>query len=142
MNKFVWVLLLILFFFLVMPKCDSLPDDLVKKAESVPAAIKNVDKNVEKRKSDLDSFRKTSDYRKLKIYDERESWSKHFEDASRSVSVASEINKSQIVPVLDKDESKDAGKLKVLLSRLEIHLKDAEKFAKKPGKESVSFRMF
>ncbi|MDH5518031.1 MAG: hypothetical protein OEY36_09490 [Gammaproteobacteria bacterium] len=108
----------LLYFFIIsvaLSACSSLPEHLLKQVESIPAAIDNQQAAIAQKKKSFEAFSSDKEWHFIRPYLEKENWADYFGVADKQLAEAAAYYKSDVLPVAENNDPKDAANLTVRL---------------------------
>ncbi len=134
MNVLKTGLVIGLFFLLVsLIGCGKgLPDDIKKKAKSVPKTIETAQTEVEKTQKQFTSLKKSKKFKPVAVYAQREDWDQYFAKANQTLDRAREINKKELVPLVKKNKPEIAPQVLTQTKRINLIIQEARQQAQGP----------
>lgn len=103
----------------MLSACDSLPEDVEREASRVNAGITELEQVLAARKQAFDRIKANSEeWEFFQSYAEREGWTDSLAGVKSELRNLRERYENNVVPLLKKDESKDAGEVRKILESI------------------------
>jgi len=131
------VSLLAMSLMVLLTGCDRLPEYLTQQVNGMPDRIKTQQAFIQSKETELNGFQSDPDWQFFKPYMEKENWSINFQHAKQSITEGESVYKTQIMPIVEKNESQNSKKLSHLIDGFNAHLINAKKSAQTPGRRKA-----
>lgn len=120
-KRSAWLIILAMLFFVA--SC-GMNEEVLERAKGLEKEITSTQAVLKKRENEYASFKNSSEFKKeFRVYAERENWQSHFDEAGSDLQHAINVQKKQIVPLVEKNDSEDEGKLLKQMQRVKGSLK-------------------
>lgn len=107
--------------------CSSLPNNLEDRAEKLEESIDALPKTLKERQDKFANFKKSQEWGFFAPYAARENWDGKLVDAQRSINRLNALYDQQIVPILKRDDPKEAKALEQSLTQLSANFAVAKR---------------
>jgi len=120
----------------LLVSCGGLPDGLREDAERLNARIDEGVKEVEAKRSELESLLAAEDREHLAVYAERESWRRRFAEASAELADARTTFDDKASPLLERNEAESEAALRAVLKQVQDDVRRAGTLAGEPARRA------
>jgi hypothetical protein len=115
----------------------GLPDDVVQLAEGLASRIERETEAIEAKAGELENFIREENREWLRPYQEREEWSRSFEEAQSEIGHARALYTAEVAPRLEADRADDEAALREQLTRMRGSLDRAAELARAPARRAA-----
>lgn len=101
--------------------CGGLPDEDIKKAQLIPATLKQAKEIIVANKKANKTFLNSEQGKILKPYADREKWDNYFNQANLEYQQSESIYQKTVLPIIERDDDKEI--IEFRLAMIQIHRK-------------------
>ena len=116
---------------ILLAGCFGLPRDMVELAEARAASIQAETERTDNLEKQYKDFTESPEFETVKRYAERERWSADLAEARAKLKAADTVYRDEVLPMVERDASEDASKLRSALQKIPSLLAGARDSAQK-----------